>query len=133
LLIDPDPPDPGRFERLEEEAQYLYGETDYAIVGPGTGASIFEQSWMLRGLEEFLMDLVLNPDFVHGLLGRVLDIRKAMVGRYLELVGQYLDVVYVADDVAMHTGPLLSLETYRTMVKPYQEEYFRFIKERTEA
>lgn len=129
----PDPLDPGRFEALEEEARHLYEETDYALVGPGTQASFFEQSWMLRGFERFLMDLVLNPGFVHALLRRVLDIRKAMVRRYLELVGRYLDVVYVADDVAMHTGPLMSFETYRRMVKPYQEEYYRFIKERTEA
>jgi uroporphyrinogen decarboxylase len=125
--------DPGRFEGLEEEARYLYEETDYALVGPGTEASLFEVSWGMRGFERFLMDLVLNPDFVHALLRRVMNIRKAMVGRYLELVGQYLDVVYVADDVAMQTGPIMSLETYRTMVKPYQEEYYRFIKERTEA
>lgn len=129
----PDPLDPGRFEGLEEEAQHLYEETDYALVGPGTQASFFELSWMLRGFERFLMDLVLNPEFVHVLFRRVLNIRKAMVGRYLELVGQYLDVVYVADDLAMETGPLMSLETYRSIVKPYQEEYYRFIKDRTEA
>lgn len=129
----PDPLDPGRFEGLEEEARYLYRETEYALVGPGIGSSFFERSWMLRGFERFLMDLVLDPDFVHALLRRVLNIRKAMIGRYLELVGQYIDVVYVGDDLAMHTGPLISLETYRHIIKPYQKEYYRFIKERTEA
>jgi uroporphyrinogen decarboxylase len=129
----PDPLDPGRFEGLEEEAEYLYRETDYGLVGPGYETGLFEDAWALRGFESFLVDLILNPDFVHALLRRVLDVRKAMMGRFLELVGQYLDVVYIADDVAMHTGPLMSPDTYRRLVKPYQKEFFQFTKERTEA
>jgi len=129
----PNPLDPGRFEGLEEEAGYLFRETDYALVGPGTGATFFEQSWMLRGFERLLMDLLVNPELIHILFRRVLDIRKAMVGQYLELVGRYLDVVYVADDLAIQVGPLISLDTYRRMIKPYQREYFQFIKQRTPA
>lgn len=129
----PDPSDPGRFEGLEEEAEYLYRNTDYALVGPGCATGLFEQAWQLRGFEDFLADLILNPDFVHALLRHVLDIRKAMMGHYLQRVGAYLDVVYIADDVAMHTGPLMSPETYRRLIKPYQEEFFQFTKERTEA
>ncbi len=129
----PDPLNPYRFDGLDREAEDLYETTDYALVGPGTDASFFEDSWMLRGFERFLMDLLDNPEFIHMLLGKVLDIRKAMMGRYLELVGRYLDVVYVADDLAIQTGPLVSLDMYRTMIKPYQREYFHFIKERTQA
>lgn len=129
----PNPLNSYRFEGLDREAQDLYENTDYALVGPGTDASFFEESWMLRGFERFLMDLLVNPEFIHLLFRKVLDIRKAMMGRYLELVGGYLDVVYVADDLAIQTGPLISLDTYRTMVKLYQREYFQFIKERTNA
>ena len=129
----PDPLDPGRFEGLEEEAEHLYRNTDYALVGPGCQTGLFEDAWALRGFENFLADLLLNPEFAHALLRRVLDIRKAMMGRYLQLVGRYLDVVYIADDVAMHTGPFMSLETYRGLIKPYQKEFFQFAKERTEA
>jgi len=129
----PGPADPGRFEGLEEEAEYLYRNTDYALVGPGCQTGLFEEAWALRGFENFLADLILNPDFVHALLRRVLDFRKAMMGRYLQLVGRHLDVVYIADDVTMQTGPIMSPETYRRLIKPYQKEFFQFTKERTEA
>lgn len=129
----PDPLDPGRFEGLEEEAEQLYRNTDYALVGPGCETGLFEDAWQLRGFENFLADLILNPDFVQALLRRVLDIRKAMMGRYLELVGKYLDVVYIADDVTMHTGPFMSPDIYRRLIKPHQKELFQFTKERTEA
>ncbi len=129
----PDPLDPGRFEGIEAEAEYLYRETDYAIVGPGTDTNVFELAWFLRGFEKFLMDLVLNPEFVHALLRRLTDYRKAMLGRYLELVGDYLDVVYVADDLATQAGSLLSPQTFQEFVKPYLGEYYQFVKDRTPA
>jgi len=129
----PDPSDPGRFEGLEEEAEYLYRNTDYALVGPGCETGLFEDAWALRGFENFLADLILNPDFVHALLRHVLEIRKAMMGRYLKLVGKYLDVVYIADDVTMQTGPFMSPETYRRLIRPYQKEFLQFTKERTQA
>jgi uroporphyrinogen decarboxylase len=129
----PDPLDPGRFDGVEEEAEYLYRYTDYALSGPGFGIRLFEDAWQLRGFENFLMDLIVNPDFAHALLRRVLDIRKAMLGRYLELVGKYLDLVYICDDVAMQSGPYMSPRTYRQLIKPYHTELFHCVRERTAA
>jgi uroporphyrinogen decarboxylase len=111
----------------------LYDNTDFALVGPGYDGGFFEDAWMMRGFEQFLMDLLVNPEFAYALMRKILDIRKRQTGKYLELVGEYLDVVYVADDLAIQTGSLLSLETYRSLVKPLQREYYSFIKDRTKA
>jgi len=129
----PDPLDPGRFKGIEEEARELHENTDYAIVGPGCSVGFFELSWYLRSLEQLFMDMVLNPNFVHALFRKVLDIRKSILGEYLKRVGKYLDVVYSADDLGTQKSPLMSPDLYRKMVKPYQKELFTFIKERTDA
>jgi uroporphyrinogen decarboxylase len=102
-------------------------------VGPGYDGGFFEDAWMMRGFEQFLMDLLVDPEFAQALMRKILDLRKQQTGRYLELVGKYLDVVYVADDLAMQTGPLISFDTYRSLVKPLQKEYYSFVKERTDA
>jgi uroporphyrinogen decarboxylase len=129
----PDPLASFRFNGIAERAQDLYENTEYALVGPGYDGGFFEDAWMMRGFERFLMDLLIDQDFASALMRKILDLRKQQTGRYLELVGKYLDVVYVADDLATQRGPLISLETYRSFIKPLQEEYYSFIKERTAA
>jgi uroporphyrinogen decarboxylase len=129
----PDPDDPDRVEGVAEEARYWFENSQYALLGPGSSCSLFEQCWYLRGFEQFLIDLMINKEFAHALLRKVLDVRLQMYGRYLEQAGRYLDLVYVADDIAMQTGPIMSPATYREMIKPYQKEYFQFIKDKSQA
>ncbi|NIM94747.1 MAG: hypothetical protein GTO18_13685 [Anaerolineales bacterium] len=129
----PDPLASFRFDGIESLAMNLHENTDYALVGPGYDGGFFEDAWMMRGYEQFLMDLLINQEFSIALMRNILDIRKVMTGRYLELVGKYLDVVYVADDLATQSGLLISPQTYRSIVKPLQRDYYQFIKERTEA
>lgn len=129
----PDFSQPERYQGIEEEAEKLAEAGRYAIIGPGIDTSIFEQAWYLRGLEQFMVDLILNPEFAQSLLERILDLQKVLYGNYLKRVGKYLDVVYYADDLASQNGPLMSPELYRQMVKPYQKELIKFIKERTDA
>jgi uroporphyrinogen decarboxylase len=129
----PNPLDPARVNGVDIEARDLFEHTDYALMGPGMEGSIFEMSWYLRGFDQFLMDLVIDKPFAHRLLRIVTDYRKALFGEYLKKAGRYLDVFSYGDDIAMQTNPLMSLETYREMIKPYQKELFAFVKERTDA
>lgn len=129
----PDPLDPARTYGLRKRAEEL-SESGYAIVGAPEGFTrIFEQAWQLRGMDQLLMDMIVEPEFVHGLFRKVTDIQKARWGAYLAEAGKHVQVVRVGDDVAMQTGPIMAPELYRKMLKPYHKEYFGFIKERTDA
>jgi len=128
----PDPHDPGRVEGLEEEAERLYENTDYALV-TGIAGSMFELSWYLRGFERFLTDLVVNQDFAEALLDKLLEFWLGFFDRFLASVDEYIQVVVVGDDLAMQEGPLISLDLYRKLIKPRQKELFSFIKKRTPA
>ena len=118
---------------LRDRARHLREYTDYALIGTVGGGNIFEQSWYLRGLSEILMDLMINKEFVHALFSKLLEIRKKTIKLYLTEVGEYLDVFQVGDDLATQNGLMISPALYREMIKPYQEELFRFIKELTQA
>src|SRR4030042_4292547 len=89
----PDPDDPGRVEGLRERAKELSERTPYALVVDLVGFGIFEQGWALRGMENFLMDLVLNPKFAETLIQRVTDYKVALWGHILDAVGQSVHVV----------------------------------------
>ena len=51
---------------LAEHARRLCDESPYALLGIHQGpSSLFERSWYLRGLPEFMMDLGANPEMAH--------------------------------------------------------------------
>ncbi len=130
----PNPYDPeGLPDDLEEKAKRLHEEGAYAIVGDMVETGIFEPCWYLRGLDSFLMDLVSNKEFAHKLLEGMLDYQTKRYEFFLDEVGQYLDIVFVGDDLATSDKTIMSADTYREMVKPYQKRYFQSIKEMTDA
>jgi len=128
----PDPHDSGRTDGVRKRAKELYETTDYAIDSYFI-ASIFEQSWYLRGFERFLTDLVINQEFAEALLDKVLEIQKGFFEEYLKAVGDYIHIVRVFDDLGMQTNLLMNPSLYRKLIKPRHKELYRFIKQRTKA
>jgi len=129
----PDPLDPDRHIGVEEEAARLYHETDYALVGCPGFNGVWERAWYLCGFPRMLESLLLDPEFVHAVLHCITDLCKAALGHYLDLVGPYIQIVKMGDDLGTQNGPQMSPETYRQVVKPYHKELFDFIKKRTDA
>lgn len=125
--------DPARVEGLAAEAKALRENTDYAVMGSPWLLSLFEKATYLRGMEQFLLDLLLNPAFAHALLSRLVELSKEQLALFLEAVGFYIDIIRIGDDVAGQQGPLISPDLYRQLVKPYQKELIAFVKEWTEA
>ena len=129
----PDPYDPGYTAGLEDKAKRLFEQTEFAILGDGGFKSFWELGYLLRGYDRFLMDLIMNPDFVHALLGRLCEINLVATERFLDAVGPYIQVFRTADDVATQKGPLLSPEMYRRFIKPLYKRYYELIKSKTDA
>ncbi|MBW2409651.1 MAG: hypothetical protein JRF72_07615 [Deltaproteobacteria bacterium] len=130
----PDPLEMFDYSGIRSQALQLYNDGEYAIVGSmGSPGNIFEQSWYLRGMTEFFMDLVDNKEFAHALMSKITEIRKQNAEYFLREVGEYLDVFQLADDLAMQNGPYMSPDLYREMIKPYQIDLFKFVKSLTSA
>lgn len=129
----PDPHDPGRTDGLRERARRLAEETDHAVVLDVTGFGVFEQGWALRGFENFLADLIAEPEFAEALIQGVADYQIALYDHVLAEVGPYVQVVMVAEDLGTQTAPMVSPKTYRRMIKPAQKRVWQFIKSRTDA
>jgi len=129
----PDPSEPRTVEGIKAEAKKLFEENKYAIVGDMVNTGIFEPCHYVRGFEEFLMDLMVNKEIAHYMLRKMLDYQKARYDLFLSEVGEYLDIVFVGDDLASTESTLMSPVIYREMIKPYQKEYFSFIKSKTKA
>ncbi len=126
----PDPSDPGRYRGVREQAERLFRETDFAVVAGHSMFGVFELGCWLCGFDDFMTRLVLDKRFVRAFFDRVLEVQKEIVGRYLGLVGPFVQVVETADDLGQEYGPLISPDCYRELIKPYHKAYLRFIKDR---
>lgn len=124
----PDPLDHGRFASLREQAESAAAK-EKAIVLAGPCAGIAEVYSWLRGYERYFLDLGLRPDFATLLLDRLVAFKCAYWERALDEVGDLVDIVVEADDLAGQESLLMSPETYRTLIKPHHQRLFTFIKD----
>ncbi len=128
----PDPPE--LIATLGAQAKYLYQNTPYALVGSGViGGGIFEQPARTMGMESFLMALVTEPKFADRLMEQITDIYIESCNRYLDQVGEYIQVFTYWDDVNTQDGWMIRPDLYRKMVKPKQRRLVNAIKKKTNA
>ena len=120
----PDPFDEVRYKGLKEKAKEL-AEKDRFVLGNILESAIFEIAWAMRGFAKFLMDLIINKEFAHALLEKITFIQKTIYEKFLEEVGEHIDMVFIADELATQDSLLFSPALYREMIKPYQAEYFK--------
>jgi len=120
----PDPYNPELTEGVEEKAQDLYQNSDLALIGKFSN-SIFEQAFYLRGFEQMLLDLSLNPEFAIALMEKLVDIALARLDVGLKACGQYIQCVrFAGDDMGQQSGPLMSPKMFRQIIKPVFSRYY---------
>lgn len=124
--------DPTRFEGLREQALMLRKETPYAVVS-GISGVVYETCWYLRGLEQWMCDLVQQPEFCEALLDQTLQFWLDWFRLFLKEVGDVVDVIMIGDDLAGQKGPLFSPNIYRRIVKPRQKKLVQYIRCNTNA
>ena len=130
----PDLDGPEVLAAYRAEAERLRAETDYALVGTGiVGMGIFEQGCFTAGSEEFMMAMAADRPLAERLLDGITEFSIESATRYLDEVGDHLDVYQYGDDVATQLGWMISPDAYVSMIKPRQKRLFDAIRSRTDA
>lgn len=124
--------DPGRFEGLRQRALAIASGTPCAVVS-GISGVVYEICWYMRGLEQWLVDIIERPDFCAALLDQTLKFWMDWFRVFLDEVGDLVDVIMIGDDLAGQKGPMFNPHFYRKLVKPRQKELVQYIRSRTEA
>jgi uroporphyrinogen decarboxylase len=114
---------------MEEMAEDLFNNTDFALTAV-FGGNIFERSHYLRGMDNFLIDLLINPEIARAIMGKVCDIQMGVDRIVYSAIGKYLSYTrFNGEDVGTQSGPLISTETYRELVRPFLEKEWRAAKQ----
>ena len=121
----PDPHDPRRIAGLEDEARRLHQETGLALLGR-FGGPILETAFYLRGYQDWMMDLVAEPEFALRLLNRVADIMIELDAAGIRAIGKYLSILRVSgEDLGMQDRALFSPPTWRDIIRPVLSRRWR--------
>ena len=87
--------------------------------------NFFERSWSLRGMENILMDMLLEEDFTTRLYNIIFD-------HHMELLDAVLDydyeAVYFGDDWGQQKGLIMGPDLWRKYIKPPMKTMFEKIK-----
>jgi len=112
---------------LRREARRLYETTDKAIMGH-FGGNILEAAQSLRGWDRFMMDMALEPKLAQALTQKLADHYVANLPRYLDAVGDYIQIIQMGDDLGTQRGPQMSPEMYRQIIKPCHRQVYEYVK-----
>jgi uroporphyrinogen decarboxylase len=123
----PDPADPVVTAGVAERARFLHEETGYAVVLNLPVGMVHVAQW-LRGFENWLADLVLDPELSRYLLDTLLERWLETSRRLVEAAGSHVDVLFFAEDVALHSGRMVSPATYERIIHPYHRRIFRALR-----
>jgi uroporphyrinogen decarboxylase len=123
----PDPSDPSRYKGLKELAQ-RYRQEGFGVILNSPLMVMTQTEWM-RGLEQFMMDTVLNQELLEYMMDKILEIQMEMTRLILEEVEPYIDVVVIGDDLSHQGGLTYSPDMYRRLFKPRHKAIIRFLKD----
>lgn len=132
--------DPGDLDRMDYPDFYtsglmplvhdFYGRIqeivghEFHVTFPCWRLGLFGTALHLRGIEDFLTDLLLNPDFAHRLMAFVTESRRRWEKQRAEFLGEPISKAHLGnDDVNV---PFLSPRLYAEFVLPYEQELVRY-------
>jgi uroporphyrinogen decarboxylase len=113
------------YSRLKEQAK---AARERQLLMSGYMAPFYYHN-LLRGLEQSLVDPHEDAELTRAIVGRISDFFYEHHRRIFESAGGLVDIAQVTDDYGSQTGPLISLQTFRTFYRPQFERFIGLCRE----
>jgi len=107
-------PNPDRAEFFEGAARTRRDNPDRFVVGMGFFC-FYERLWTIRGMQDLLMDFLLEPELTTRLTHAVRDYHLKVIRGYGEAG---VDAFYTSDDMGTQEALFFSPEIFRKFLKP---------------
>ncbi len=129
----PDMNDPTRVAHVRAQARKLRYENQYAVIATPWLLFPFERAHAMQGLDTFLLNMILEPDFATALLHEITERCKTLMGHFLHECGDLIDIIKIGDDLGTQNGLMISPKMYRQLLKPFHADLISTIKAHTDA
>jgi len=102
-----------RWDGMQERVRELIEKDLIAVAS--MQMTIFEVAWYLRGMDNLMVDMLLNEDFSEALFDKITEIRIGMAGRYAKAG---TDILMLGDDVSTQLDMMIDPQLWRQILKP---------------
>ncbi len=115
---------------LQSNARSLSEKYNYPLVATGGPLffSLYQIGQELFGYEKFFTFMGSDPELMHCWLEFLTSTSIKRLGKYLQVLGPYIDVIMMGDDYGLQTSLQMSPEMFRRLFKPYLERVCTAVK-----
>ena len=114
-------------EALAERGRKQYQSTDRAVVSLWR-MHYLQTGMLMRGYEQFLIDLMVEKDLARALLDKLHQVYMERVETFLNAFSDCFDIVFLTDDLGTQDTGIISNAVYEEMIFPYVRELVGRIK-----
>jgi uroporphyrinogen-III decarboxylase len=111
---------------VEHQAQFLYQETDKALMGD-FHLNITE----IGSFEDWFILLVTEPAYVSEFYGKQTESIIENLALYHQAVGDRLTAMYFGQDFGTQQGPMIAPATFRRLLAPHYKRIFEWVHANT--
>lgn len=112
-------------ERIRNEIENLIDTKGDRFCFAGIGFSMFERLWSYCGMENALMFMLTDPEFVEELLDKICEHNLKVI----DIINEYnLDAVYFGDDWGQQKGLIMGAPLWRKFIKPQMAKMYKRAK-----
>ena len=117
-------PDPDDFDynAALERAKAYDGKYALYIGGPGI-PDVINSNGRLMGMEDVLCHLITGDEAAMAFIRRRADFQLGMMERLLDKCKGHMDFVWLGEDLGTQIGPMISLELYRSALRPIHKAF----------
>ncbi len=116
------------WDELRERTLKLRANSDKALMIT-CGCNLFEWGTFLRKLDNFLVDLLTEPEEVERLLDALVELHLKGLEKVCNAVGDIVDILRFGDDLGTTGGLFMPPDTYRELFKPRHTKLNSFVHE----
>ena len=98
----------------------------------GFGGNLFENGQFLYRTDEFLVNLLIEPENMNKMLDKLLEMHLKTLEKVLDAVGDSVDVIMFGDDLGTQSAPMINPDLYREVFYPGHKKMFQMVKDRTD-
>ena len=112
--------------QLRQRAIELKKNSDRALMIVA-GCNLFEWGTFLRRIDNFLCDLIVDPEGVERLLDELMIRHLANLEKICDAVGDVCDILRFGDDLGMDTGPFMQPSLYHELFFPRHKQLNEYV------
>ncbi len=125
----PDPDDPAMVTGVKEQVARYKASGDYCMV-LNVPDQVIHRAYTLRGMQDFLKDLIRNADTACYLMDRLADYNIRASENLVRAAGaENVDVIFFGEDLGTQHGCMFDPDaTYGRLIKPRHERIIQTLK-----